>query len=180
MSACTVRPVHPQILSFRSHHSVNIVVAIVKPIARFRLLVFLRACPCTWRSLNTGVHALLQACLTSFAKRACTCPPVTHCFHSSRDYVSSNLTILLSATKHTCTCPPVAGRFTFGREAHMYMPTGRRRFTFGFEAPVYMAAGGLLSGTKRPCTCPPAAGRLTFGFTYWWARREAASYWLYI
>ena len=56
-----------------------------------RLLVYFRACPCTCRSLNTGVHALQpQGCLTSFVKRACTCPPVTHCFHSSRDYVSSN------------------------------------------------------------------------------------------
>ena len=31
-----------------------------------RLLVYFRACPCTCRSLNTGVHALQpQACLTS-------------------------------------------------------------------------------------------------------------------
>ena len=66
---------------------------------------------------------------------------------------------LLLGAKRTCTCPPVAGGLLLG---------SKRPYTW--------PQAGLLSGTKRPCTCPPAAGRLTFGFTYWWARREAASY----
>ena len=72
---------------------------------------------------------------------------------------------------------PVARPFFFGREAPVYLPTGR--FLFGREATVYLPTGrrpvsfrarsalvparGFFSGAKRPCTCPPAAGRFLFG-----------------
>ena len=78
---------------------------------------------------------------------------------STRVHAHQWLAGLLLGAKRTCTCPPVAGGLLLG---------SKRPYTW--------PQAGLLSGTKRPCTCPPAAGRLTFGFTYWWARREAASY----
>ena len=80
----------------------------------------------------------------------------------------------LSGAKRPLTCQRAACRFTIGREAPVYMPTGR--FNFGREAPVYMPTGrkpacfyahrpqaSLLSGPKRTCTCPPTVGWFTFG-----------------
>ena len=52
----------------------------------------------------------------------------------------------LSGAKRPCICPPAAGRFPSGREAPVYLPTGRRPVSF-----------------RRPYTCPPAVGRFAFG-----------------
>ena len=60
---------------------------------------------------------------------------------------------------------PQAG-FSFGREAPVYLPKGRRPVSFrarSARVPAHRPQAGFLSGAKRPCTCPPAAGRFPFG-----------------
>ena len=71
-----------------------------------------------------------------------------------------------SGAKRSCTCPPAAGRFPFGREAPVYLPTARRPVYFRVRSacvPAHRPQAGFLSGAKRPCPCPPAAGRFPFG-----------------
>merc|ERR1711923_318558 len=78
----------------------------------------------------------------------------------------------LLGAKRPCICPPAAGRFSFGREAPVYLPTGQRPVSFQARSariPAHRPQAGFLSGAKRSCTCPPAAGRFLFG-------REAPSY----
>ena len=68
-------------------------------------------------------------------KRSFTCSPDACWFHFGRKallytlidrrQVSFRETGLLSGAKRPCTWPPVIGRFPFGREAPVYMPTGR-------------------------------------------------------
>merc|ERR1711923_140142 len=109
--------------------------------------------------------------------------PVSFWARSARVHAHRPQAGLLSGAKRPCTCPPAGGRFPFGREAPVYLPTGRRPVSFGREAPVCLPTGrwpvsfrarsarvpahrsqaGFLSGAKRPFTCPPAAGRFHFG-----------------
>ena len=66
----------------------------------------------------------------------------------------------------SCTCSPVTGRFSFGRETPVYMPTGRRPISFrSGSARVHSQRpkAGLFLGVKCSCTCPPAERRFTFG-----------------
>ena len=73
---------------------------------------------------------------------------------------------LLSGAKRPCTCPTAGGRSTFGHEAPVYMPTGRRPVYFWVRSARVHAPwlqAGLLSGTKRPCTVYMPTGRSTFG-----------------
>ena len=55
--------------------------------------------------------------LLSGAKRPCVSPPA-----AGRGQAG-----FLSGAKRPCTCPWATGRFPFGREAPLYLPTGRRR-----------------------------------------------------
>ena len=93
-----------------------------------------------------------QAC---FISGACACVP------AHRPQAG-----FFSGTKRPCTCPPAAGQFLFGREAPVYLPTGRRPVSFRAQSgsvPAHRPQACFLSGAKRPCTFQPAASRFPFG-----------------
>ena len=71
--------------------------------------------------------------------------PVSYRAQSARLHAHRLQADFVLGAKRPCTCPPAVGRFTFGREAPVYMPTGRRPVPFRARRPV-------ARGTLRACS----------------------------